>query len=82
MVEIFEGLEEWRSTQRTRHRLPKDNGAGVRPLGIPTVSDRIAQMVVKQYLEPKVEAHFHNDSHGYRPGRSAHEALYVARSRC
>jgi group II intron reverse transcriptase/maturase len=65
-----------------RVEIPKDNGAGVRPLGIPTVSDRIAQMVVKRYLEPKLEEHFHNDSYGYRPGRSAHEALYVARSRC
>lgn len=65
-----------------RVEIPKDNGAGVRPLGIPTVSDRIAQMVVKRYLEPKLEEHFHNDSFGYRPGRSAHEAVYVARSRC
>ena len=65
-----------------RVEIPKDNGAGVRPLGIPTVSDRIAQMVVKRYLEPKLEEHFHNDSYGYRPGRSAHEALHVARSRC
>jgi RNA-directed DNA polymerase len=65
-----------------RVEIPKDNGAGVRPLGIPTVSDRIAQMVVKRYLEPKLEELFHNDSYGYRPGRSAHEALYVARSRC
>jgi len=65
-----------------RVEIPKDNGAGVRPLGIPTVSDRIAQMVVKRYLEPKLEELFHNDSYGYRPSRSAHEALYVARSRC
>lgn len=65
-----------------RVEIPKGNGVGVRPLGIPTVSDRIAQMVVKRYLEPKVEEHFHNDSYGYRPGRSAHEALHVARSRC
>jgi RNA-directed DNA polymerase len=39
-------------------------------------------MVVKRYLEPKLEKHFHNDSYSYRPSRSAHEALYVARSRC
>jgi RNA-directed DNA polymerase len=61
--------------------IPKDKG-GVRPLGIPTVSDRIAQMVVKLYLEPMVEPHFHPDSYGYRPGKSAVEAVGVARRRC
>lgn len=48
--------------------IPKDDG-GIRPLGIPTVADRIAQMVVKLYLEPEVEPHFHPDSYGYRPGK-------------
>ena len=43
-------------------------GGGFRPLGIPTVSDRIAQAVVKGYLEPELEKHFHPDSYGYRPG--------------
>jgi len=57
-------------------------GGGVRPLGIPTVADRIAQMVVKQRLEPDLELIFHPDSYGYRPGRSAHDALAVARERC
>jgi RNA-directed DNA polymerase len=61
--------------------IPKDNG-GTRPLGIPTVSDRIAQMVAKMYLEPEVEPHFHQDSYGYRPGKSAIEAVGVARQRC
>lgn len=61
--------------------IPKGDG-GTRPLGIPTVSDRIAQTVVKQYLEPLVEPVFHGDSYGYRPGRSAHDALAVARQRC
>ena len=61
--------------------IPKDNG-GIRPLGIPTVGDRIAQMVVKLYLEPEVEPHFHQDSYGYRPGKSAIEAVGVARQRC
>jgi len=46
------------------------------------VGDRIAQTVVKMYLEPKVEPVLHPDSYGYRPGRSAHDALAVARQRC
>lgn len=59
----------------------KDEG-GIRKLGIPTVSDRVAQMVVKIYLEPLVEPVFHQDSYGYRPGKSAHDALEVVRMRC
>jgi RNA-directed DNA polymerase len=54
--------------------IPKKQG-GTRPLGIPTVSDRIAQGVVKDYLEPYLEPVFHNNSFGYRPGRSCHHAL-------
>jgi RNA-directed DNA polymerase len=61
--------------------IPKDNG-GTRPLGIPTVADRIAQTVVKRYLEPILEEHFHPDSYGYRPKKSAIEAIGVARQRC
>jgi RNA-directed DNA polymerase len=57
-------------------------GGGIRPLGIPTVSDRIAQAVVKGYLEPGLEKHFHPDSYGYRPGKSALDAVGVARERC
>ncbi len=61
--------------------IPKKQG-GVRPLGIPTVADRIAQGVVKDYLEPSLEAVFHNSSFGYRPGRSAHDALVQCQRNC
>jgi len=61
--------------------IPKDDGR-MRPLGIPTVADRIAQTVVKRYLEPILEKLFHPDSYGYRPEKSAIEAVGVARQRC
>jgi RNA-directed DNA polymerase len=61
--------------------IPKAGG-GQRSLGIPTVSDRVAQMVAKIYLEPLVEPQFHPDSYGYRPGKSAIEAVGVTRQRC
>jgi group II intron reverse transcriptase/maturase len=61
--------------------IDKDNG-GKRPLGIPTVADRVAQTVVKRVLEPQLEPRFHPDSYGYRPGRSALDAVGVARTRC
>ena len=61
--------------------IPKKDG-GTRYLGIPTVSDRIAQAVVKLYLEPVVEPSFHPDSYGYRPKKSALDAVGVARQRC
>jgi RNA-directed DNA polymerase len=64
-----------------RVEIPK-SGGGVRPLGIPTVADRIAQMVVKQVLEPELELIFDQDSYGYRPGKSAHQAVEVCRQRC
>lgn len=61
--------------------IPKKNG-GTRLLGIPTVEDRIAQMVVKLYFEPNVESIFYEDSYGYRPNKSAIQALDVTRTRC
>ena len=61
--------------------IPKKQG-GSRKLGIPTVTDRIAQMVVKMSIEPTLEPIFHADSYGYRPGKSAHEAVSVTRERC
>jgi RNA-directed DNA polymerase len=62
--------------------IPKGNTGATRPLGIPTVSDRIAQTVVKVYLEPQVEPYFHPDSYGYRPGKSALDAVGTTRQRC
>ena len=64
-----------------RVQIAKRDG-GKRPLGIPTISDRIAQGVVKGYLEPELERHFHPDSYGYRPGKSALDAVGMARKRC
>jgi len=61
--------------------IPKVNG-GERKLGIPTVGDRVAQMVAKLYLEPEIEPIFHTDSYGYRPGKSAINAVEKARQRC
>jgi len=55
---------------------------GERILGIPTVGDRIAQMVVKLMFEPKVEPCFHKDSYGYRPNKSALDAIGITRKRC
>lgn len=55
---------------------------GTRPLGIPTGADRVAQEVVRRYLEPVLELRFHADPHGYRPGRSAIDAIRTTRQRC
>lgn len=62
-------------------KIPKASG-GERKLGIPTVSDRIAQMVVKSRLEPELDPIFHADSYGYRPRKSALDAVSQARQRC
>lgn len=61
--------------------IPKSDGK-VRKLGIPTIGDRIAQMVVKDYLEPELEKIFHENSYGYRPNRSAHQALRLVKENC
>lgn len=61
--------------------IPKAKG-GFRKLGIPTVSDRIGQTVVKLLIEPILDPMFHPDSYGYRPGRSAKQAIAITRKRC
>jgi RNA-directed DNA polymerase len=60
--------------------IPKKSG-GVRMLGVPTVADRVAQTAVRLLLEPEIDPIFHPDSYGYRPGRSAHDAIAVVRRR-
>ena len=61
--------------------IPKSNG-GTRPLGVPTIEDRVAQMTAVMAIEPLIEPYFHKDSYGYRPNRSAHDAVAVAQKRC
>ncbi len=61
--------------------IPKKSG-GKRLLGIPTVEDRVAQTTVKLYFEPQVEPCFCEDSYGYRPNKSAHDAIAITRERC
>lgn len=61
--------------------IPKKDGA-VRKLGVPTISDRVGQMVVKMFIEPRLEAIFSTNSYGYRPNRNAHQALSEVRNNC
>ena len=61
--------------------IPKKDGK-IRKLGIPTISDRVGQMVVKMYLEPRLEKIFSANSFGYRPNKSAHQALEQVRENC
>jgi len=63
-------------------QIPKPHGGGTRMLGVPTVADRIAQTVVAMWLEPRMESIFHDDSYGYRPGRSPLDAVGQCRRRC
>jgi RNA-directed DNA polymerase len=62
--------------------IPKQHGGGTRMLGVPTVADRVAQTVVARHLEKRVEPVFHPDSYGYRPGKSALDAVAKCRERC
>jgi len=61
--------------------IPKKNGK-VRKLGIPTIRDRIAQEVIKHYMEQKIDQRFHKNSYGYRPMKSSHQALEAVRKNC
>jgi RNA-directed DNA polymerase len=62
--------------------IPKPHGGGVRVLGVPTVADRIAQTAAALALRPRTESIFHDDSYGYRPGRSPLDAVARCRERC
>ncbi|MCX5233493.1 reverse transcriptase domain-containing protein [Streptomyces sp. NBC_00233] len=62
--------------------IPKPHGGGMRMLGIPCVADRVAQTVVARHLMRRVDPIFHPDSYGYRPGRSALDAVGACRERC
>ncbi|MBN2898281.1 MAG: group II intron reverse transcriptase/maturase, partial [Clostridia bacterium] len=61
--------------------IPKKDGK-VRKLGVPTIADRVAQMAIKEYLEPRFEKIFSTHSYGYRPNKNAHQALSSVRENC
>jgi RNA-directed DNA polymerase len=62
--------------------IPKPHGGGTRRLGVPTIADRVAQTVVADHLGERAEAIFHPDSYGYRPRKSALDAVETCRQRC
>lgn len=70
---------EYKPGEIRRVFIPKPGGKGERGLGIPNVEDRIVQEAIRQVLEPLYEPEFHRSSHGFRPGRSCHTAIYAAR---
>jgi RNA-directed DNA polymerase len=72
----------YRPLPARRVLIPKPGTVEKRPLSIPTIADRVAQTVARMYLEPKVEPIFHPDSYGYRPKKSALDAVGVCRRRC
>ena len=74
-LELVENLSKYQKAKPLRRKwIPKPNGEE-RPLGIPTINDRVRQALVKSVLEPQWEAKFEGESYGFRPGRSAHDAM-------
>lgn len=80
LVKPRQGYTLWQVKPAKRLDIPKANGTQ-RPLGIPTLTDRVAQAIVKHALEPSWEARFEANSYGFRPGRSCHDAIAQCHTR-